>query len=153
MNFISQDIAPEDLGRIGGDFSGDSKLINDFLLEDGDVIFVPRKFNTVTVIGEILNPNTVVYDKKLRLNDYIISAGGYKVRQKSDIYIIKANGLIEKRRKNIFLGTNKLEPGDVIVVPRDMVIRDNFSDILGVATNTLYNLSFSAAALNALQNN
>ena len=113
-----------------------------------------KKFNTVTVIGEVLNPNTVVYDKKLRLNDYIISAGGYKeFAKKSDIYIIKANGLIEKRRKNIFLGTNKLEPGDVIVVPRDMVIRDNFSDILGVATNTLYNLSFSAAALNALQNN
>ena len=154
LNFISQDIAPEDLGRIGGDFSGDSKLINDFLLEDGDVIYVPRKFNTVTVIGEVLNPNTVVFDKKLRLNDYIISAGGYKeFAKKSDIYIIKANGLIEKRRKNIFLGTNKLEPGDVIVVPRDMVIRDNFSDILGVATNTLYNLSFSAAALNALQNN
>jgi hypothetical protein len=35
---------------------------SDFQLEDGDFLFIPRKLNTVSVIGEVFNPTTFKYE-------------------------------------------------------------------------------------------
>jgi len=154
VTLIEQEISPDLLGRIGGNFTENSRMIDDFLLENGDRIIVPRKLNTVSIFGEVMNPNTVVYDKKLSLNDYIEMSGGLKqFALKNEIYIIKGNGTIVKRKRNIFLGLNKIEAGDVIIVPRDMRVAESLSDIVLTTTSTLYNLAFSAAAVDALRNN
>ena len=78
VGFVEQSIEPSDLGRIGGDFRLDNPKIKDFTLTDGDTIYVPQKLNTVSVIGEVLNPNTVLYDKRISFSKYINNAGGYK---------------------------------------------------------------------------
>lgn len=45
------------------------------LLENGDVIRIPRKDALVLVSGEVLFPNAVAFDGSLSLKDYIDRAG------------------------------------------------------------------------------
>ena len=48
----------------------------DPVLQEGDVIVVPQYMNTVSVSGSVRKPNSVVYDPKMKLKDYINEAGG-----------------------------------------------------------------------------
>ena len=153
-SLIDVNINQENLGRIVGDFSTESRLIDNFQLYDGDEITIPSFNNTVTVLGEVLNPNTVVFDRRLSYRDYIRNAGGFKQNAlKNDAYIIKANGSIEVVGRNIFLRTYSIGPGDVIVVPRDLTIYKGISEEILSLSTLISNLAFGAASLNALQNN
>ena len=79
-------------------------------------------------------------------------AGGYKdFANKRNTYVIKANGVIEKKKWNLLFQTNSIGPGDVIVVPRDMTIRDNPLESIALITRPLYDLAFSAAALDSIK--
>jgi len=49
----------------------------ELLLENGDLIRIPRQDGLVLVSGEVLFPNAVAHDAKLSLDDYIKRAGGY----------------------------------------------------------------------------
>ena len=66
------------------------------------------------------------------------------------MYVIKANGLIEKANRNIFTGNTKLEPGDTIVVPRKIITNNPGIDALLPLTQILSDLAISAAALDSL---
>lgn len=50
---------------------------NDLLLENGDILNVPKKDGLVLVSGEVLFPNAIAYEPGMTLNDYIRHAGGY----------------------------------------------------------------------------
>ena len=50
---------------------------DDFLLENGDIVRVPINDGLVLVGGEVLFPNTVPFDSRLSMEDYIKRAGGY----------------------------------------------------------------------------
>lgn len=50
---------------------------DNMLLENGDVIRIPRKDGLVLVSGEVLFPNAVAFDGSLSLKDYIDRAGGF----------------------------------------------------------------------------
>ena len=142
-SLIDVNISEENLGRIGGDFSTDSRLIENFELYDGDEVTIPSFNNTVTVLGEVLNPNTVVFDRRLSYKDYIKNAGGFKQNAlKNDAYIIKANGSIEVVGRNIFLRTYSIGPGDVIVVPRDLTIYKGISEEVLSLSTLISNLAF-----------
>ena len=81
-------------------------------------------------------------------------SGGYQdYANKRKVYVIKANGLIERANRNIFTKNVKLEPGDTIVVPRKVVTNNPGIDALIPITNILSDLAFSAAALETLSNN
>lgn len=95
------------------------KNYSDFQLEDGDLLFVPRKLNTVSVIGEVFNPTTFKYEPgNSTVEKTILSAGGFKTNaDKKNVYVIKANGsIITKKRSNF--KTLELSPGDAVVVPQ-----------------------------------
>ena len=49
--------------------------VQDLLLEGGDVIYMPPMQNTVTIVGQVLNPVTVPYSESLRAYDYVDFAG------------------------------------------------------------------------------
>ena len=91
-----------------------------FILEDGDELFVPRKPNTISVIGEVFNPSTFIFDPSNPFVSYYLNAAGglKKSSDKKQIYIIKANGSILTKKK--VLNTN-IEPGDAIVVPQKIM--------------------------------
>jgi protein involved in polysaccharide export with SLBB domain len=50
---------------------------DNLLLENGDIIRIPKQDGLVLVSGEVNFPNTIVYEPKLAVNDYINKSGGY----------------------------------------------------------------------------
>ena len=92
--------------------------------------------------------------QKIDIKTAIANAGGYQdYADKRKVYVIKANGMIEKAKRNIFVANVKLEPGDSIIVPRKIVTNNPGIDALLPFTNILSDLAFSAAALEALADN
>ena len=108
----------------------------------------------MNVIGEVLNPIAFEYSKKISIQSAISNAGGYQLyADKKRVFIIKANGLVEKPGRNVFAGNSNLEPGDTIVVPRKVNISNPIIKNLTPVTQILSDLAFSAAAIDNLSNN
>jgi polysaccharide export outer membrane protein len=150
---LSYEFDESSLGRIAGDFVPGSTFAKQFVLQDGDVVTVPKNPFTITVVGEVLNPATVIYDPKLSFSSLIDSVGGYKdYADKSKVYIISANGMVRRIHRNIFIKDNRLNNGDTIVVPRNLIINSPISETLLPITQILADLAFSAAAIESLSN-
>ena len=151
---LSESIEPENLGRISGDFSPQSASSYKTILLDGDSIFVPRNPNAINVLGEVLNPIAFEYNNRITIRSAIDNSGGYKdYADKRKVYVIKANGLIERANRNIFAKNIKLDPGDTIIVPRKIITNNPGIDALIPITSILSDLAFSAAALETLSDN
>lgn len=151
---LADSIKPESLGRIAGDFSPLSKSIGKTTLFDGDEIIIPKKTNVVNVIGSVLNPIAFEFDEKISIEDAIKRAGGYQpYADKKRVYVIRANGLVEKSARNVFAGNSKLVPGDTVVVPRQVSTDSPVIRSLLPVMQILSDLSFSAAALDNLTSN
>lgn len=150
---LSKDIEPENMGRIAGDFSPNSASAFNTILFNGDEIIIPKKPYTINVLGQVLNPTSIEYKKGIRIIEAINGAGGYKENaKKSSIYIIKANGITQKVRRNIFVNNINLDPGDSIVVPRKIITNNQGIAALVPVTQLLSDLAFSAAAIESLSN-
>jgi protein involved in polysaccharide export with SLBB domain len=96
------------------------KKANDLLLEDGDIIRVPKMLQIVKVTGEVLNPNSIVYMPNKNLKQYINGAGGFTNNAlKNNVYIKYANGSAEAAKRFLFFGNYpKVKPGAEIMVPK-----------------------------------
>ncbi|MBB2149911.1 SLBB domain-containing protein [Pedobacter gandavensis] len=92
----------------------------DLIVEDGDIIRVPRQLQIVKVTGEVLNPNGIVYLPSKNFKQYINGAGGYTANAlKKGTYIKYANGSVEAARKFLFFNNYpKVKPGAEIMVPK-----------------------------------
>ena len=151
---LSETIEPKNLGRIAGDFSPQSQSSMNTLLFDGDALRVVKNPNIINVLGEVLNPIAFEYSKKLNVRSAIENAGGYQdYADKGKVYVIKANGLVQKAKRNIFTKNITLEPGDTIVVPRKIITNSPGIAALTPITSILSDLAFSAAALDSLSSN
>ena len=92
----------------------DESSVHNLLLEEGDSLTIPRRPGVVTVIGEVFSPCAPVYQPEQGLEFYLRLAGGITSRgDKENIYIIKANGVVETRNT----GYTAIKEGDIIVVP------------------------------------
>jgi protein involved in polysaccharide export with SLBB domain len=150
---LSSSIEPENLGRIAGNFSPQSLSSKKTILQNGDSIFVPRNSNTINVLGEVLNPIAFEYNNRLTVKSAIENSGGFQdYADTRKVYVIKANGLIEKANRNIFTKNVNLEPGDTIVVPRKIITNNPGLEALLPVTQILSDLAFSAAAVESLSN-
>ena len=150
---LSESIEPENLGRLAGDFTPKSQGSINTILFDGDTIIVPKNPNAVNVLGEVLNPIAFEYSKKLTITSAINQAGGYQqYADKRRVYVIKANGIVKKANRNIFVRNVGLEPGDTIVVPRKIITDNPGLEALLPVTQILSDLAFSAAAIENLSN-
>jgi len=151
---LSETINPENLGRLAGDFSPGSDASKNTILFDGDKIVVPKNPNAINVLGEVLNPIAFEFTNKLSVRSAIDQAGGYQqFADKRRVYVIRANGIVERQSRNIFGGIIDLEPGDTIVVPRKIISDSPGIQALIPITQILSDIAFSAAALESLSNN
>lgn len=93
---------------------------NDLLLEDGDVIKVPKQLQTVRVSGEILNPNSIVFRSGKSFKSYVNGAGGFTANAlKGRAYVKYANGSVAGAGKFLFFNNYpKIKPGAEILVPK-----------------------------------
>lgn len=92
----------------------------DLILQEGDVLRIPKELQTIRMVGEVLMPTTARYVRNNNLRKYISQAGGFtEEARKSKAYVIYANG--DARRTHSLLMFNfypQIEPGAEIVVPK-----------------------------------
>ncbi len=87
----------------------------DLLVLDGDIINVPKELETVKVVGEVLNPNNVVYVKGKNLKYYVNQAGGFTDNAlKKRVFVQYANGAVKGKDG----GYPEVKPGAEIIVPK-----------------------------------
>ena len=98
-------------------------LKSDLLLEDGDIIIIPKKLETVRLRGELLYPTTVRHSPTRGLKYYINSAGGFDLKAKrGSTYVVYANGDVARTKKFLFFNLYpKAEPGCEVIVPKKSV--------------------------------
>ncbi|UXX80610.1 SLBB domain-containing protein [Reichenbachiella carrageenanivorans] len=92
----------------------------DLILRKGDILSIPRLFQTVRVRGEVLYPSNIQHNKGSGFKHYISSAGGFDQRaKKSKSYAIYANGSAAQTQSFLwFRDYPQVEPGMEIVVPK-----------------------------------
>ena len=111
----------------------DSKY--DIELEKGDKLFVPEMPGIISVVGEVYNPTSLMYEKNRTVAYYLQKVGGpTREADKKYISVVKADGSVvsiaqnnpdsvywdnEEHQWNFggFMGI-RLNPGDTIIVPR-----------------------------------
>jgi protein involved in polysaccharide export with SLBB domain len=92
----------------------------DLILQEGDVISIPKELQTVRMRGEVLYPTTARYDMSRGFRNYISRAGGFTEQaRKSRAYVVYANGDVHRTNKFLFFNFfPKIEPGAEIIVPK-----------------------------------
>jgi polysaccharide export outer membrane protein len=116
------------------------------ILHDGDVLHVPKKPDSILVLGEVYNPTAFLFEKGKNSNDYIKVAGGLtQMANKKAIYVIKADGSVIPSRKGFFRNGVAMGPGDVVVVPEELKLLSRFEMTKDI-TQILYQLGLAAAA-------
>tara|TARA_Y100001935_G_scaffold49011_1_gene40767 strand:- start:5286 stop:7091 length:1806 start_codon:yes stop_codon:yes gene_type:complete len=126
--------------------------IKNFTLKDGDSLFVPKRPNYVSIVGEVLNTATVGFDPNLSVDQYIELSGGLNDSADEDkIFVILPNGKSQLVRRSLFSSRNYILPGSTIVISRDARPFDALS-ITRIVTPILADLATSAAAIAAISN-
>ena len=122
----------------------------DPVLQDGDVIVIPQYMTTVSVSGSVRKPNSVVYDPKMKLKDYISEAGGYAERaRKSGTFILYPNGHIKELGRNA--SAKDIMGGSKIVVPQKGRSQWNLGTTLSTITTSVSMLAVIATLINAMK--
>ena len=86
------------------------------VLKKGDVINVPEAKNYIVMLGQVVNPGNIIYQKRLTVDDYIRMAGGFGWRaEKGSVRVIKANTHEWIKADKV----DSLSPGDAIWVPEE----------------------------------
>ncbi len=104
----------------------DKKLtqLPDMLMEDNDRLIIPHTPSTVSVVGNVYNPGSFIYDPRTSSGGYLEMAG--KGKPQSDLhhaFVLRANGVVVAANNvnGVFTGAKfehlRLYPGDEIIVP------------------------------------
>jgi protein involved in polysaccharide export with SLBB domain len=104
----------------------DKKLADfpDMVLEDSDRLTIPHIPSTVSVVGNVYNPGSFIFDSRNTTGAYLDMAG--KGKPQSDLhhaFVLRANGVVVAANNvnGLFTGSKfdrlRLYPGDQIVVP------------------------------------
>nr|PZN71898.1 MAG: hypothetical protein DIU57_20925 [Pseudomonadota bacterium] len=156
QQLLSQLRASEAVGRLVIDLERTLKAPPgspaDVVLRDGDELLVPKFRQEVTVIGEVQNETSHLYNPELSRDDYIALSGGMTRRaDRGKIYVVRANGSVVTSDGNRWFrrtGIDDIQPGDTIVVPLDTE-RMPALPFWQSVTQIIYNLAIAAAAVNS----
>ena len=120
----------------------------DVVLEPGDRIFVPKRPNFVTVIGDVLNPSAVQFRAGATADRYIRQAGGYQSSADEDrVFVVYPNGEAEPLALSPWnFNPVQIPPGSTIVVPKDPVPLDLIT-IVREGASLVSQLAVTAASL------
>lgn len=131
-------------------------ITNDMILEDGDLIYIPKKNAAVKVRGEVLFPTQFAYQQERNMKYYINKAGGYSstaMRRKS--FVLGANGSARKVKSFLFIKSYpKIYAGDEIYVPPHPLESENkltTAEKVGIITAVVSMASVVVALINSLK--
>lgn len=126
----------------------------DVVLRDGDELIVPRFEQEVTVIGEVQDATSHLYNTELSRDDYIALSGGITSQADAKrVYVVRADGSVVANGTSgrwFSRGGNvEIEPGDTIVVPINatQMLPLPFWEAM---TGIIYNVAIAVAAIHGL---
>ncbi len=126
---------------------------SDVILRNGDELTVPKYEQEVTVIGEVQDPTSHLYNPDLSQGSYIRQSGGFTAQaDKKRIYVVRADGSVVANgggSRWFSRSGMRIKPGDTIVVPinaEQMLPLPFWQAVTGI----LYNIAIAAAAVHAL---
>jgi protein involved in polysaccharide export with SLBB domain len=124
----------------------------DIMVKDGDRLVVPRATQEVSVIGEVQNSTSHLYQAGLSRDDYIARSGGTTQRaDRKRTFIIRANGEVVAATGSSWFtrgGAQEVRPGDTVVVPLNAQQVRPLTMWTSV-TQILYNIAVAVAAVNS----
>jgi len=124
---ISQLRSTRATGRVALPVKPRDKTLTDFpdmVMEDNDRLIIPHTPSTVSVIGDVYNPGSFIFDPHNSAGAYLQIAG--KGKPQSDLhhaFVLRANGVVVAANdvNGPFVGSKfnrlRLYPGDQIIVP------------------------------------
>jgi protein involved in polysaccharide export with SLBB domain len=117
-----------DFTKLDDSLSEESK----YIINDGDIIIIPKQENIVYVFGQVSNPGRVNFVEGKDYNYYINQAGGFGEFSDDDVMLIKGNS-----HKWISLTDNNvnIEDGDYIYIPKNP--KRSFGYYLSLTSNYL----------------
>lgn len=120
----------------------------DVVLQAGDRLFVPQQQSTVKISGDVMFPNSVVFEPGRKLKYYIDQAGGYgQTAKKNHAYIVYMNGTVAKAKRN-----SVIEPGCQIIVPsKSKSSGTDWAKVLSFATSLSSITTMGATVANLLK--
>ena len=119
-------------------------LKSNLVLQQGDVINIPKIDNTITVIGKIQQKSKIGYRSGISVKNALRRAGGFSENaKKSKVYVVYQNGSIKSRRSilGVFSFDPKLKPGSTVIVP------EKSAESKGASLGEIVGLSSSLATL------
>ena len=142
---------------------------NDIELRPGDRLVIGKRPDSVVVIGEVYNPNALIYNSEGDVGYYLNLVGGMTDNaDKGQMYIVRADGTVVSKKQSKFGLINwdsskhrwgfgsfksvKLNPGDTIIVPRK-VVKLGWLKLFKDTTSVMYEIAVSAGVLNQIFGN
>lgn len=124
----------------------------DVVLRNGDELIVPKFEQEVTVIGEVQDATSHLYNPNLSRDDYVRLSGGFTAQSDPKrIYVVRADGsVVANQGSRWFNRSNiQMEPGDTIVVPinAEQMLPLPFWEAM---TGIIYNVAIAVAAIHGL---
>ena len=149
---VRQEFVNIRLDRILKNPNSDENII----VQEGDILSVPKRLETVRVQGELLYPTTVKYDDNMSFLDFISQSGGFTRKSlKRSSYVKYPNGSVDRTRKFLVFNVYpKVEPGSEIYVPSKVGNELTTQQILqqGISiTSTLFTLILSVLAFRTIR--
>jgi protein involved in polysaccharide export with SLBB domain len=145
------------LGRVVVDVDRKMKFAGtewDLELEDGDSLWVGPRVGTVSVVGEVSSPTTVIYTSKTnQVGELLSRAGGVTMfgDYKSTFYV-GPDGVVTTPGTTPWYSSfkcKKVEPGGTVIVPMKPPAKD-YLEIWVQSSQVLYHLAVSVGVAVAL---
>ena len=91
-----------------------------FRVQKGDFLHIPKRPDSISVTGEVLNPSIQRFSPSISLSEYIDLAGGLKsLADENKIFIVLPSGESFVQKRSLFSrNSSNLLPGSTIVVSR-----------------------------------
>ena len=118
-------------------------------LESQDALYIPPLRKVISVIGQVQFPTAHIYEENKTVDDYLSLSGGAKKQADTDrVYVIRANGSVFVPNQSFWFSrrTEKLMPGDTIVMPLDTDYMDTLTAFTS-ATQIMYQLGVAWSAI------
>ncbi len=134
----------EPKGQVSLSGSSDKDSI---LMEQGDVIRIPRTSKLVMVHGDVLFPSAMAYRDGGTVNDYVQLAGGFThSKSAANVLILHRDGTFKKVKKSQFNSKSlALQPGDeIFVMPK---VQTKTFQLASDLINIFYQLALSAGVV------
>ncbi|MCG5514234.1 polysaccharide biosynthesis/export family protein [Ectothiorhodospira shaposhnikovii] len=110
--------------------------IADIRLQDGDIITIPERSDSLLISGEVLIPQAMVYVPGQSLRDYIDRAGGFSQHaDRKHILVVRQNGEVRAADQVV------LRPGDEILVLPEVPTKN--LQLAATLTQILYQIAIA----------